>query len=113
LREATDREALLIRKGYTTVNLHFDREPRFYASVGFDGGIWYGQGLYDNEKPEDLFYVETKKGQRNAAGSDRSTVTGYFIKKLIHFENVVGAGTTYSVNAYPWPLIRLSDLYLL
>lgn len=43
----------------------------------------------------------------------RSTVTGYFIKKLIHFENVVGSGTTYSVNDYAWPIIRLSDLYLL
>jgi hypothetical protein len=81
--------------------------------LGFDGGVWYGQGIYDNTKPNDLFYVQTKKGQRNAAGSDRSTVTGYYIKKLIHFENVLGSGTTYSVNQYPWPMIRLSDLYLL
>ncbi|MDR2037729.1 MAG: RagB/SusD family nutrient uptake outer membrane protein [Bacteroidales bacterium] len=113
LRESTDQESLHVRKGYTTVNLHFDREPRFYASIGFDGGIWYGQGVYDNTKSDELFYVQTKRGQRNAAGSDRSTVTGYFIKKLIHFENVVGSGTTYSVNGYPWPMIRLSDLYLL
>ncbi len=113
LREGTDKESLYIRKGYTTVNLHFDREPRFYATLGFDGGVWYGQGVYDNTKPNDLFYVQTKKGQRNAAGADRSTVTGYFIKKVIHFENVIGAGTTYSVNNYPWPVIRLGDLYLL
>ncbi|MGV8093065.1 MAG: RagB/SusD family nutrient uptake outer membrane protein [Mangrovibacterium sp.] len=113
LRGGTDVEQLYIRKGYTTVNLHFDREPRFYASLGFDGGVWYGQGIYDNNAPDALFYVQTKKGQRNAAGSDRSTVTGYYIKKLIHFENVIGAGTSYSVNQYPWPVIRLSDLYLL
>jgi hypothetical protein len=113
LRDGTDMEQLYIRKGYTTVNLHFDREPRFYASLGFDGGIWYGQGVYDNNAPDALFYVQTKKGQRNAASSDRSTVTGYYIKKLIHFENVIGAGTSYSVNQYPWPVIRLSDLYLL
>jgi hypothetical protein len=113
LRESTAKERLYIREGYTTVSLHFDREPRFYASLGFDGGVWYGQGIYDNTLPNDLFYVQTKRGQRNAAGSDRSTVTGYFIKKLIHFENVVGAGTTYSVNNYPWPVMRLSDLYLL
>jgi hypothetical protein len=113
LRESADEDRLYIRKGYTTVNLHFDREPRFYASLGFDGGIWYGQGVYDNDAPDALFYVQTKKGQKNASGSDRSTVTGYYIKKLIHFENVIGSGTTYSVNQYPWPLIRLSDLFLL
>jgi hypothetical protein len=113
LRVATGNESLHIHNGYTTVNMHFDREPRFYASLGFDGGVWYGQGVYDNAKPDDLFYTQTKRGQRNAAGSDRSTVTGYYIKKLIHFENVIGAGTTYSVSDYPWPVIRLSDLYLL
>ncbi|MDR1221657.1 MAG: RagB/SusD family nutrient uptake outer membrane protein [Tannerella sp.] len=112
LRESTAAEGLYIREGYTTVYMHFDREPRFYASLGFDGGIWYGQGIYDNAKPSDLFYVQTKKGQRHAAGSDRSTVTGYYIKKLIHFENVIGSGT-YSVSGYPWPVIRLADLYLL
>lgn len=61
----------------------------------------------------DLFYVQAKFGQPDAFQTDRGTVTGYFIKKLIHFENVVGAGTSYSVNNYPWPIMRLSDLYLL
>jgi len=113
LKEATEADELYIRKGYTTVNLHFNREPRFYASLGFDGGIWYGHGKYNDKTPDALFYVQTKKGQRNAASSDRSTVTGYYIKKLIHFENVIGPGTSYSINHYPWPIIRLSDLYLL
>ena len=45
--------------------------------------------------------------------ADRSTVTGYFIKKVINFENVIGTGTTYSVVQYPWPIMRLSGLYLL
>lgn len=113
LREGTSEDQLYIRRGYTTVNLHFNREPRFYASLGFDGGVWYGQGIYNDQAPDALFYVQTKKGERHQAGSDRSTVTGYYIKKLIHFENVIGQGTSYSVRNYPWPLIRLSDLYLL
>lgn len=113
LQTASEDDQLYIRKDFTTVNLHFDREPRFYASLGFDGGIWYGQGVYDDSKSLDMFYPKTKRGQLNSAQSDRSTVTGYFIKKLIHFENVVGSGTTYSVNQYPWPIIRLADLYLL
>ena len=113
LRTAGRGDRLHVREGYTTVNLHFNREPRFYASLGFDGGIWYGQGKYDDKKDLELFYPQTKMGQMNARGSDRSTVTGYFIKKLIHFENVVSQGTNYTVNNYPWPMIRLGDLYLL
>ncbi|MDR2472844.1 MAG: RagB/SusD family nutrient uptake outer membrane protein [Tannerella sp.] len=113
LRTGKPDEALYIREGYTTVAMHFNREPRFYSTLGFDGGVWYGQGLYDDGAPNSLYYLMTKRGQRYAAGSDRSTVTGYYIKKLIHFENVIGSGTTYSVTNYPWPLIRLADLYLM
>ena len=113
LRIAGNDDRLYIRQNYTTAYLNFDREPRFYADLGFDGGIWYGQGKYDDSQDLNLFYPQTKKGQTNAVKTDRSTVTGYFIKKLIHFENVVGSGTTYSVTGYPWPLMRLSDLYLL
>lgn len=110
---SADDDKLHVRKGYETANLHFEREPRFYASIGFDGGIWYGQGKYDDLQDMDLFWVEAKFGQRNSIKADRSTITGYFIKKLIHFENTVGSGTSYSVKNYPVPIIRLSDLYLL
>ncbi len=113
LRTAGHNDRLYVREGYTTANLHFNRESRFYASLGFDGGIWYGQGNYDDKKDLELFYPKTKMGEYNGRQSDRSTVTGYFIKKLIHFENVVSQGTNYTVNNYPWPIIRLSDLYLL
>jgi hypothetical protein len=113
LRTAGDDDKLYVRKDYVTAYLHFDREPRFYAALGFDGGIWYGQGNYDDSQDLNLFYPQTKFKQSNAVSTDRGTVTGYFIKKLINFENQIGAGTTYSVNNYPWPIIRLSDLYLL
>ena len=113
LRTAGDSDRLYIRNGYTSASLNFDREPRYYADLAFDGGIWYGQGKYDDTKDQDLFYVAAKWGQPMSVQTDRGTVTGYFIKKLIHFENVIGAGTTYSVNNYPWPLMRLSGLYLL
>ena len=113
IRTATDSDGLYIRKGYTSAYLNFDREPRFYADLGFDGGIWYGQGRYDDKNGLNLFYVEAKWAQPNAMATDRSTVSGYFLKKLINFENVVGSGTSYSVNNYPWPMMRLSGLYLL
>ncbi|MGY5354184.1 RagB/SusD family nutrient uptake outer membrane protein [Wenyingzhuangia sp. IMCC45467] len=94
-----------IQINYETTNLHFNREVRYYANVGFDGGIWYGQGKYDEG---DLFYIRTKLKQPNNGGS-----TGNYIKKYVHFENVQTPPKGYSVNAYPWPIIRLADLYLL
>lgn len=109
LRTATDADALMIRKDYVTASSNFDREPRFYSSLGFDGGVWYGQGSYDETDPSDLFYVAAKKGQPNG-----STVTGYYIKKYVHYQNVQGASVDdYTVNNYAWPMMRLTQLYLL
>jgi hypothetical protein len=111
LRTALESEKLYIRKDFETAKLNFDREPRFYADLGFDGGIWYGQGKYDDAL--DLFYLQAKFKQRNGVGKPNyGTVTGYYVKKFVHFQNVMVAAT-YSVNPFPWPVIRLSDLYLL
>lgn len=102
-----------LKSGYTTAQFNFNREPRFYADLGFDGGIWYGQGRYDDQS-SDLLYVSSKFGQPAAATSlSAYSTTGYWPKKLIHFENVIGTGTTYTTEDYPWPVIRLADLYLL
>jgi len=113
LRTAGSDDRLYIREGYTTASLHFDREPRFYASIGFDGGIWYGHGNYDDRAPGSLFNIEARGGQRNSISSQASTITGYFLKKLNHFENVARLNNSVSIHEYPWPLIRLADLYLL
>ncbi|WNH10723.1 RagB/SusD family nutrient uptake outer membrane protein [Thalassobellus suaedae] len=82
-----------IKTNYETANFHFDRENRYYANIGFDGGIWYGQGKYDED---DLFYLRTKHKQPNNNNS-----TGSYIKKYIHYENVQTPPITYSVNPYP------------
>jgi len=112
LRTSTDADKLYVRKDYTSAVLHFDREARFYADLGFDGGIWYGQGKYDDNV--DLFYLMAKYKERNGFGKvGYSTVTGYYVKKYVHWQNVIGTGANYSTTNYPWPLIRLADLYLL
>lgn len=114
IKTSRPEDKYYLRADYTTANLHFNREPRFYADLGFDGGIFYGQGRYDDANPSNLFYLEAKFKQRNGFGKpDFSTVTGYYIKKLVHYQNVIGSGNSYTVNAYPWPMIRLADLYLM
>jgi starch-binding outer membrane protein, SusD/RagB family len=102
-----------LKQGYTTAGLNFDREPRYYASLGFDGGIWYGQGRTD-DKSGDLFFVSSKKGQPAAPINLTSySTTGYWPKKLVHYQSVIGSGNTYTTENYPFPVIRLADLYLL
>lgn len=112
LRKSGYDDRLYVKQDFVSSVLHFDREPRFYADLGFDGGIYYGQGKYDDKQP--LWSLVCKFKERNGFGKfNYMTVTGYYIKKLIHYQNVIGASNAYSITSYPWPIIRLSDLYLL
>jgi len=96
--------------GYTTAKLNFDREDRFYASLGFDGGNWYGQGKYDDLN---TFNVKSKMGQpAGIINQEGYTVTGYVPKKLVNFENIIGISNI-TTTWYSWPVMRLSNLYLL
>src|SRR5690606_39544924 len=52
LRTATPADEYRIANSYETAAFNFDREPRFYADLGFDGGIWYGQGRFDDDNGE-------------------------------------------------------------
>ncbi|MDD2994647.1 MAG: RagB/SusD family nutrient uptake outer membrane protein [Paludibacter sp.] len=109
----SEESRLYIKEGYVTANIHFKREPRFYASLGFDGAIWYGHGRLDDSKPADLLYVSAKKGQpASAQNSIRYSVTGYWPKKLVYYNNTISSAN-YSPKPYAWPEIRLSNLYLL
>lgn len=102
-----------LKQGYTTVQLHFDRENRYYASLGFDGGIWYGQGHY-NDEGDDILFVSSKQGQPAAPINLSSySTTGFWPKKYTHFQSVIGTGSTFTRENYPWPVIKLNDLYLL
>src|SRR5690606_17279753 len=111
LRTGDEANKFYIRQGYTTAALNFDREPRFYASLGFDGGVWYGQGRFD-DKASNLFYVSSRRGgPASMIQNTQYSVTGYWPKKVVHFQNVIGTNA-YTVQRYPWPLVRLASVYL-
>lgn len=111
LRTAEAKDRYYLKEGYTTAQLNFDREPRYYADLAFDGGIWFGQGLYDDNK---TWHMEAKAGQLGARlGSSNYTVTGYLPKKLVNYRNDFGSNSgSYNTLYYPWPIIRLAELYL-
>ncbi|SEW51636.1 RagB/SusD family nutrient uptake outer membrane protein [Chitinophaga arvensicola] len=106
LRTATKAEGELIQEGYTTAAMHFNREPRFYADLGFDGSIWMMQ--------KKTFHIESKAGQWQTRKNiyDNNT-TGYFAKKLVNWKNEILEGQSVYIESYAWPEMRLADLYLL
>jgi hypothetical protein len=96
----------------STAKLHFYREPRFYAWIGFDRGIWEMNGQTDENKS---WVIKARGGEtQGQAGSRRYVTTGYFSKKLVHMETVKNSGNSnFNYGQYTYPIIRLSDLYLL
>lgn len=109
LKEAGPEDRLNISEGYRTSILNFNREPRFYANLGFDGSIFY---KFDSGSNETRWRIEAKyKDYAGSADAFNFNVTGYYIKKLINWEQTFGGGSLY--KDYAWPELRLSDLYLL
>lgn len=108
-RTATADDALRLKPNYVTANLNFDREVRFYAGLGFDGGRWFGHGRFDDASN---VYVEAKLGQLGNNHAWAYSMTGYWAKKLVN-PQTVSSVTEITTQVYPWPVIRLADLYLL
>lgn len=96
-----------MQPGEQTVNLHLFREPRFYAWMAVDRCIYrdYNTRLYAKMRYNEI------PGGRTADNATDFLWTGIGVKKYVHPD---------SKNAYwqrviyfPYPMIRLSDLYLM
>jgi hypothetical protein len=106
----TEDDKLYVQPNVLTAQLHLDREPRFYGSIGFDKGWWYGVGRYNEEQQ---WPINAKAGEVSGpVGIERYSLTSFYIKKLSNFYGVYSQ-TSYIHKPWDWPLIRLADLYLL
>ncbi|MCC9168187.1 RagB/SusD family nutrient uptake outer membrane protein [Pontibacter harenae] len=114
VRTAEMSERYYIEPTYRTARLNFDREPRFYASLGFDGSIWYMKDGNATGADENTFYIRSKNSEKAGFGDYMNwNETGYFIKKLVHWESTTNSTSAPAWKGYPWPEIRLADLYLM
>ncbi len=111
-------QSYYVKDGFETAILNQNREPRFYANLGFDGGIWFGNGRYkdvgEGTASETSWVIEAKAGQTSGKIQDiRFSSTGYFPKKYTHFltESTSSGGVSYYRMSFP--VMRLADLYLL
>jgi hypothetical protein len=110
LRTGDFANRFYLQNGYQTVKAHFDREPRFYADLAFDGSVWFGNGQVNQE----ALYSVKARGSSSFAGpvdNIRINVTGYWPKKLVNYLTVHDDG--YTLEPFRLPVIRLAGLYLL
>jgi len=95
-----------IASGDETAQLHRNREPRFYSNIGFDRGDYL---INDSAKKLFLRYNESD----GYDGVDRSNYSrsGYLVQKGVHPQTMFTSSDNIFIE-YPWPKMRLAELYL-
>jgi len=107
LRTVTHDERFNLKEGEQTARLNFDREPRYYADLGFDRSIWY-MANSPSKSDENTFYLFSRAGEFGQ--NSIVPIAGYFMKKAVNWHM---DWNSHTFPPYPYPEIRLADLYLL
>ncbi|MGN6510485.1 MAG: RagB/SusD family nutrient uptake outer membrane protein [Chitinophaga sp.] len=110
LQTGDNENRYYIKSGYVTIKNNFRREARYYANIGFDGGVWFGNGVTDQKNP---LYIEAKGPDSKAGPKDRVRINmlAMWPKKLVNYLTVFNDGVQQA--SYRLPRMRLADLYLL
>lgn len=92
-----------------TARMHANREPRFYANVGYDRGTYEINGT--------TIEIHARGGEEHGSTlnveHEYQNCTGYFNKKFINKENYYDSSSkTFKYFFYNYPYIRLAELYL-
>ncbi|MEG2947513.1 MAG: RagB/SusD family nutrient uptake outer membrane protein, partial [Bacteroidales bacterium] len=109
--------------GKSTSQLNLYREPRYYAWIAFENGFYeitnknnaaYGDDWsmkkYGNKRMVTSFLNSGNCGRKNR---ERPFSPGGFLnKKGVHPDNTLTANGVNPLKKYPWPVIRLAELYL-
>lgn len=95
-----------------TLSLHLNREPRFYAWIGFHNGNYeiakFNGSVTNANNAKKAIIVKFRKNDGQGIGEKTAnfSITGYLNKKFVHpaFQN----GPVH----YPYPVIRMAEMYL-
>ncbi len=108
-----------IEQGQETAVMNFNREPRFYSTLGFDRGKWYGNSYASPPSGQTDLNSKAPHGRYNeyssAWGTDlaRINATGYWPKKLVAMNTSFTSANLVRYDMYPFPNMRYADLLLL
>lgn len=97
----------LLQPGSETLRMYLDREPRFYANMAITGGYWRTHTVRINT----MMYQGRDGGFNSSTHTTDYYCTGIALKKFVHPESQSGAWQR--TIKYPYPIIRLADLYLM
>ena len=98
-----------------TAALNFDRESRYYSTLGFDRGKWYGNS-YKNTPDDDAecLYPKNRYGEYSSSnGEGHYNATGYWPKKLVSINTAYRDANSLTWESYPFPEMRFADLLLM
>ena len=97
----------LLQPGVTTINLYANRELRFYANLDITGG-WVRSHF---EVIPTMMMQGTSGGYEPSVNGTDFFCTGIGLQKLVHPES--RSSHWARVVRFPYPLIRMADLYLM
>jgi len=83
--------------GYNPQNPYINRDPRFYATINYNGASWKGR------------LVQTYNGGKDGPGMVNATLTGYYMAKFLDPELNLNLGQQSNRN---WIFIRYAEILL-
>ena len=107
--ETKDLDLYSIAPGDSTVLLHRNREPRFYAAIGYD------RGEYDINGKTIVLKCHRGEEQQNDGNTSNEyqTCTGYYVKKWVSkADSYTVSSKSFTYNKYSYPYIRFAEVYL-
>lgn len=121
---ADGSEAVVAEEGKQTSMINLNREPRYYAWIAFQNGFYEvtnaaTNGAYSADasvkKYKNKQMVTGFMKQENCGRQNRDRAyppSGFLNKKGVHPDNAVSKNNLNPFKKYPWPVIRLAELYL-
>ena len=102
---------------YANVSLQYaSREPRFYASVGYNGSRWWNNDPAQSNKYPQIFYYRASGSEANNGYSNTSRYlrTGIGIKKFVNPEDWQSTEDDFAnIKDKYEPAIRYADILLM
>lgn len=111
LRTGDAQHRYYIQQGETTAAMNFDREPRFYSSLGFDRGKWYGN-YYLQTSDLNAPHLRARWLEYSSGITTAYNCTGYYAKKLVNVSSMFENAGHFTAVEYAAD-IRYADLLLL
>ena len=98
----------MIQSNMPTAGLNLNREMRYYAHIGFTSGYYR---FHYRTLPIDMMATMSGGFKTSDDNSNNFISTGIAVQKMSHPQST--SDHAWRVVRYPWPIIRLADLYLM